>query len=495
MYDSEVARLQEQIMVIQAEKQQLETQHARIRSFLSPMRRLSNEILLDIFEYVCEENLLQSYPWFSNKRPLIELTSPVITYLPTMAISSVCSLWRVLALSSPSLWANIRVEMCTPAQDKAALVAFVDTVTRYLDRSCDWPLRLSLYIEGIPSYETEQPFFTSLTQHAHRWKTFAYHGSHSLIDHMTLSELQFPLLEELDIPTTYAEKHLFDLGCFKHAPRLCALATTGVPISKVPHYQLRRLTFQDRFSRLVEMLYTFPSVESLELADPDFWDPESSAQYMSRNVKSLNILQGYHSYLKLLDLSFNLPSLNTIVLHGYIWGFVTWPTGALISFISRSSCMITTFIFRGTPLSDLELIAALQVMPSLLHLEIEEYKWATSHFPYSPITSNLISSLIQHESVSISLLVPKLHTLHLVSQRRRTGTFDDSAFVSMVESRWFRPGSDRSAAMSMLGRSCIRSVVLKFEWRELDEEVYKPLRVLDKEGLRVVVAGTNGIQV
>jgi hypothetical protein len=44
-----------------------------------------------------------------------------------------------------------------------------------------------------------------------------------------------------------------------------------------------------------------------------------------------------------------------------------------------------------------------------------------------------------------------------------------------------------------MGRGCIRSVVLKFGWREVDAEVYKPLRILDKEGLRVVVAGTNGV--
>lgn len=49
--------------------------------------------------------------------------------------------------------------------------------------------------------------------------------------------------------------------------------------------------------------------------------------------------------------------------------------------------------------------------------------------------------------------------------------------------------------MLAVGRGSIRSVVLKFSWRELDAEVYKPLRVLDQEGLRVVVAGTNGHQV
>ncbi|KAF9058749.1 hypothetical protein BDP27DRAFT_1343012 [Rhodocollybia butyracea] len=202
------------------------------------------------------------------------------------------------------------------------------------------------------------------------------------------------------------------------------------------------------------------------------------------------------SYLELVLLTFDLPSLNMIVIDSNEGASVNWPTEIFISFISRSSCMITTFTLHGTPLSDLDLIAVLHVMPSLFHLEIEDYNWGNLQAQYSPITSNLISSLIQHESTSVSL-VPKLHTLRLVSQRRHTGTFDDSIFVSMVESRWFRPGSDRSAAMSKMGRSCIllRSVVLKFTWRKLNAKVYKPLWILDKEGLRVVVAGKNGIQV
>ncbi|KAF9072205.1 hypothetical protein BDP27DRAFT_435015 [Rhodocollybia butyracea] len=231
-------------MVVQAEKQRLVAQRAKLHSLLSPMspiRRLSNEVLLHIFEYVCEENLLQSYPWFSDRRPLIELISPVITYLPTMAISSVCSRWRVLALSSPSLWANIKVEMYTPAGEKAtALVGFVDTVARFLERSGNWPLSLSLYMEGIPSYETGQPPLTFLTQHARRWKTFMYRGD-------------------------------------------CLLTKC-------------------------------PSVKSLGLVGWEDYDLESSTHYMSRNITSLTIMRDYDSYLELVLLTFNLPSLNTIVL-------------------------------------------------------------------------------------------------------------------------------------------------------------------------------------
>jgi hypothetical protein len=384
--------------------------------------------------------------------------------------------------------------MCLAEQYRvAALCGFVDTIARYLERSGDWPVVLTLYIQSTVD-ETERPALISLTQHAHRWKAFVYSGDYTIAAHMSLSEFHFPLLAELDIHTSEQEKMSSDLVFFEHAPKLCALATTEVPTSKGPYHQLRHLKLLNSYSGLVEMLHKCPSLESLELeGGRDGYDLEHSAHYISRNITSLAIKREHgRSYLDLVLLSFDLPSLDAIVLDGHQGH---WPTEPFVSFISRSSCVITKFILRGCIyILDLDLITALQVMPSLLHLEIEDYNWAFAwQPPKCAITSNLISSLIQHESTSTSL-VPKLHTLRLVSYLN-TGTFDDSAFVNMVQSRWFRPGSDRSAAMSMIGRGCIRSVVLKFNRRKVDAEVYKPLRILDKEGLRIVVAGKNGIQV
>ncbi|KAF9063717.1 hypothetical protein BDP27DRAFT_1334745 [Rhodocollybia butyracea] len=125
-------------------------------------------------------------------------------------------------------------------------------------------------------------------------------------------------------------------------------------------------------------------------------------------------------------------------------------------------------------------------MPDLLHLEIAD------SYKVSPITSKLLSSLTHQQSGSISL-VPKLQSLSL---KNTHGDFDDDDSIGMVESRWFKPGSELSMAMLATGRACIRSVVLDFgSRREVDAEIYKPLRKLDAEGLRVVVSGSNGVQV
>jgi hypothetical protein len=97
---------------------------------------------------------------------------------------------------------------------------------------------------------------------------------------------------------------------------------------------------------------------------------------------------------------------------------------------------------------------------------------------------------------------PQIWHFHLSGSKTTQSSFemrfhiDNSAFVNMVDSRWFKPGSDLLVKMLAVGRSSIRSVVLKFTQQEVDTDIYHPLRALDAEALRVVVVtGTNGIQV
>ncbi|KAF9065684.1 hypothetical protein BDP27DRAFT_1424555 [Rhodocollybia butyracea] len=358
---SEVARLTEQLMIVQTEKQRLEAQRTKLRSLLSPMWKLPSEILLHIFQYICEENLFQNYPWLSDQDPPTKLISPAITYLPATAVSSVCSRWRELALSSPSLWANMTVETYGGTLEDPA---FLDRIPQYLEQSC--------------------------------------------------------------VRST---------------------------------------------SELTEALHRCPSVKSIEI---EVMDPRHNSPKDTLDSK-------------MVFSSLSFPSLKELVVESAGIDRTPWPGKALISFLSTSSCIVTTFTLRDMSLSDLDISAVLRLMPSLLHLEIDDVEWDIYYLRRSPITSHLISELAQPQ------FLPKLYSLRLISHNE--GPFNDRDFVSMVESRWFRPGSDLCMAMLTPGRGCIWFVVLKFGLREIDAEVYKLLRNLDEEGLRVVVAGTNGVQV
>ncbi|KAF9075891.1 hypothetical protein BDP27DRAFT_1314675 [Rhodocollybia butyracea] len=497
-HESEMARLQAQVILLQAQKQRLEQQRTKLRSLLSPMRKLPTEVLLHIFEYVCENNLFKCYSRTSSVSPT-RLISPIIAYPPTMAISSVCFRWRELALGSPSLWANITVEMHTDPLIQAT--RFISAVASYLERSGNWPLRLSLDIRGR---KLELPSLALFTRHAHRWRIFKYCGEHSLTDYNALSHLCFPSLTEIDIVNDRWIP-LTDFNRFEQAPKLRALTSEQVLVdSSLPYRQLDYISFWINSSDdLEEVLQKSPFVKSLRLEFGEFGGLEttySERPYRWQSVSSLAVGEwSRESCSELIFSCFNFPSLNELRVErlGYTNESCIWPGNAFLPFVSRSACMVTTFTLRGISISHSNLITALHVMPSLLCLDIDDEGNTEGDKEHeSPITSHLISSLAHHQPnelfpSSISL-VPKLHSLRLFAH---STAFDDHAFVNMVESRWFKPGSDLAAVMLTIGRASLRSIVLTFKRREVDAKVYKALKSLDEEGLRIVVSGTNGVQI
>ncbi|KAF9045633.1 hypothetical protein BDP27DRAFT_728135 [Rhodocollybia butyracea] len=184
-----------------AQEKELETQRVKLCALSSPIRKATNEVLLQILQDACEANDLYGYFQATKKDIFDGQGSPhAIRDLPTIATSNVCSRWRNLALSSPSLWANLAIRIYTVGAEskEAGKLRFIDKVTRFLERSGEWPLRLSLYLDNLPE-RAPVPLLNLLAQHARRWKTFEYQGEHSLTFHQMPSHLRFPSLLELRI--------------------------------------------------------------------------------------------------------------------------------------------------------------------------------------------------------------------------------------------------------------------------------------------------------
>ncbi|KAF9059700.1 hypothetical protein BDP27DRAFT_1371228 [Rhodocollybia butyracea] len=127
-----------QITTHKAQKQELETQRVKLCALSSPIRKATNEVLLQILQDACEANDLYGYFQAAKKDIFDGQGSPhAIRDLPTIAMSNVCSRWRNLALSSPSLWANlaIRIYAVGAESKEAGKLRFIDKVTRFLERS------------------------------------------------------------------------------------------------------------------------------------------------------------------------------------------------------------------------------------------------------------------------------------------------------------------------------------------------------------------------
>ncbi|KAK7683198.1 hypothetical protein QCA50_013871 [Cerrena zonata] len=109
------------IRLMENEKSELEQRVEHTLAYLSPLRRLPRELLQEIFLFNFED-----YPCCA------------------WVLSSVCSIWRRVALSMPRLWSKIRLvtSLETPA----------DTVRLWLERSgSQIPLDIEIFLHSPPS--------------------------------------------------------------------------------------------------------------------------------------------------------------------------------------------------------------------------------------------------------------------------------------------------------------------------------------------------------
>ncbi|KAE9390259.1 hypothetical protein BT96DRAFT_352140 [Gymnopus androsaceus JB14] len=219
-YEVEVARLRSQILYIQTQQGRLKHHKQNLRSLLSPSRWIPNEILSYIFELACDRNLLQDFP---HSSPPTKLTSPIITYLPAMSMSMVSARWRMLSLSLPGLWSQLKLEIALPKTSQK----FISMLKLFLERSRDHPLQLQLDISG-DTIDTQHLHLDMLARNAQRWKTLCV-GGDLMIRHIPeFSQLHLPNLEDLDIDYREEPVSEEDIACFQWAPKLRSLTAYAV---------------------------------------------------------------------------------------------------------------------------------------------------------------------------------------------------------------------------------------------------------------------------
>ncbi|KAF9033784.1 hypothetical protein BDP27DRAFT_1409750 [Rhodocollybia butyracea] len=370
----------------------LEAQRAKLLSLISRCGSCQMKFCCASSSTYVKKNLLQCYPWpFRQKLPPKSHLPSSLTFFDGHQLRMFR--WRELALSSPSLWANLVVE--THTLESETSVGFADTVIRYLKRSDGLPLRLKLAICGSAN-ATEISSLIHLAQHAWRWKNAEVSGHYSLTGYGMPSEVRFPLLAELDITDSK------ELGHFEDGLRLRALSTWAVrPIPRVFYGTLEHLDFYGQsLNNVVEAL---------------------------RSCSRLKSLQSRH-------LQASKDELEQGVLG-------TWPNiVSLTADRASSSCMITAFTLRDI---------FLEVLPALLHLEVDLVDPYPP--PENPITPYFIANLIHDQSTSS--IVPELDSLHL--KYNSTDTFEDATFIHMVQSRWHKPGSDLCAGIMAMGEAVL----------------------------------------
>ncbi|KAF9072054.1 hypothetical protein BDP27DRAFT_1401039 [Rhodocollybia butyracea] len=440
----------------------------------SPVDRAPNEVLAEIFDYMCDTNLLQEYPWHEDSKlpPPTPIVRP-LDYLPAMTISCVCKQWRSVALSLPAIWSRITLELSlqNPRQSNVASVlsGFLQTVQLHLHRSGQRHLTLKLRTCGAD--DVALLAFDLACDHT--WCSFELVGG--------------PCLRKgLDMFYQAKELRSLSLDSISYAPTTFSKTSSLTALTLDPMSGKVDSVFNHASSphELVLRQSSSPRRYMLAPCEP----PRLCTSVSTLKLELHGVGNDWDLLADVAFSSFNFPSLRYLVImtDGNLPYQGPWPTVTLGAFLHRSSCSLTKFDVMRISVTDIDLIDALKLMPSLVNLHIDDTPAGNN--PTSPITPQFLRSLHRffwiELNLSSSALVPKLRELRLTFDGVE---FDDSEFIDMVTSRWI-PDTEYA---SSIGFTCLRVATLRFNTRVVDQaqSVYRPLHRLDEAGMMVVVLG------
>ncbi|KAL0579416.1 hypothetical protein V5O48_002587 [Marasmius crinis-equi] len=485
-YQAQINRLQASIWALESKSKRLMKNMESYRSLLSPVRRMPLEILTMIFTFLCGNN------------DLVPSTPP-----PAISLSMVCGRWRDIALSSPTLWSTLSLDF-SHWTEAARLHSLENTTRLFMENSGRSPLKISV---TFPSHEFPAealPSLRNISKQCNRWQSLSLTFSEpSGLPFAGFDAIrgELPMLQCLslirqpytDITTIWEDCPLLNL--FDTCPSLRTLDISPDDYllddeePPLPCRQIKALQIRNSHNRsALSLLSTCPNVEDVELTglygSNESW-PDFEGYVVSDVVKSLTVM-GATRQPDLDDIlrHLTLPGLTSLVLsgHGIQW---IWDGSILKEFFHRSTTNITSLHLRGLPITDVELLSLLSMLPSLTHLGIEEMPVALRN---RVITKRFLNSLALHPSdtPSSAPLLPFLREMNLVVHSR---DIDPEAFKAALSSRWHGDLEHTKDAGNVSLQAVSISVMLRIkDLRTPDYDVLDCLRCFRDVGMWVSVS-------
>ncbi|KAK1221937.1 hypothetical protein PQX77_015227 [Marasmius sp. AFHP31] len=492
----------------------------------SPIRQLPSELLHDIFLFAAASEWNTFGVGESHTHPCIQIGPPIGTWKSTaFTLSSVCTLWRAIALNSPQLWSRIAVRVCQRSSEPTRLCTL---------RSGNHPL--SVYIEDhLVDRHTES--IDHLLRHRNRWADINVENAGSRMPVGLGQYSALPMIKSAVYCGWYErakilQRHLAGSKTLESLTLGFPDAGEGPPYSNyeaLPLDRLRHLTARrwgnQAIRKFVNTLKRCHSLESFtytndseavvgEMVD---WESDSNTYVSSvggigeviepvvspAQTMTVNLHNRAGIYVELGDLfsCLTLPRLKSLNIRGSCnptEGYADeWPRAEVEMFLSRSGSgycsTLTKLSLEGMPLRDFQVLALLRLTPALEDLTIGEM-WTCLTFDPPPDPRKLVQTATrmlmlelrsqrsnENALASCHPIVSRLERLKLRVQAH----FDaDEVFVDMVKSRWFTPGWLKQ----------LREVELHVLGRALNAKTYETLKHLDQDGMMITVLG-NGQRV
>ena len=326
-------------------------------------------------------------------------------------LGRVCSYWRSVLRSSPSLWSTIDLEW----------KSVVPVAEEILSLSGNSPLRITLS-PFFDDNEEKSVLFGTILAASHRWYAIALnilYFQHSLLNQLNQLKGRIPML------TAVICGNGIPLGWLEGAPSLRKLFTGDIEsmaLPTLPWSQLRELdcgylTMDQEYQILRQCV----NLETYTLVSRELTGPVPSDLCMSKLRTLVFIYSGSRTTFPNI---LTVPSLDEVTIHC----FNPLTEHSLLSFsnlLSRSHCFPTK----------LKIDTALKGSGVLRILSLVSLQNLTTLHVSCPDTLQLISTLTLHtETEDSAILLPRLE--HLDLRPYRVDLDDLTPVIDMVRSRW-----------------------------------------------------------
>ncbi|KAJ7595350.1 hypothetical protein C8J56DRAFT_382427 [Mycena floridula] len=433
------------------------------KSFDAPIRRIPVEILRNIFVL------------FDGKS---EIAGPE-TKIDGFVLAAVSYHWRVVALGTRALWADISL---SPSLDEPSKQ--LEILDRLLQLSGQHPLTFHLP-EYAPALDAR--IVDRLLHHSHRWfhADFSFHCP-PILDNPALSlpnleclELHgdsracrwptTPKLQALHIDSGYYAGDLASLPSFSFTPNDLGTTITYLGLERFPlDTVLQLISRSPNLGRVKLHLCEIKAVTNAAL--PACHSPLS---VLSTSDCPFSFLDALFEHLDCPKLTKLTASIN----HPRPSSERQFPDLSLQKMLHRTDAKLECLSLQRFIISDSMVAQILEQTPFLSALTLY-----SSSIQLSPSILNRMDANREFSR----LMVPNLRHLTLVLKVHEPA-FSTGAFVDMIRSRWV----PASTSASQLPVSGLKSVTASFSG-QLDDDELSPLKVLKASGMAIVLTDSRG---
>ncbi|TFK54540.1 hypothetical protein OE88DRAFT_1655250 [Heliocybe sulcata] len=233
----ELARVNVELLELERKRKDLENYIHAHKSVVSPWRRLLPELVIEIMRYCATDKLCPSQHH--------DFENPFV-------IGQVCSAWRDVALSTPSLWTNVHVTVST-----LSTVSQAQALERLLQRSHPHFLTLKVEYQPLQIHQSGAPLqvIHTLRKSSERWRSLDVSLTGSLLEAL-VDSAPLPNLETLVLRSSWMYNPYPPPATHESLPR-------GTTFKGAP--ALRKLNLSNTYLNTSTIIDCFPLEQLTEL--------------------------------------------------------------------------------------------------------------------------------------------------------------------------------------------------------------------------------------